>query len=97
MLKIVPLETYGVVNYTKVPPDLFYSIKKSLTKDFILSQYHAYHDSMLDSFEMVSIDGKIAVYYYKDGKLEIQGSDENPTFRRIIRRVNSLISKKDYI
>ncbi|MDE1829276.1 MAG: hypothetical protein KGI25_03025 [Thaumarchaeota archaeon] len=86
-----------MVNYKKLLPDLYYSIKRSLTKDFILSQYPSYHDSMLDSFEIVSIDGKISVYYYKDGTLEIQGKDTNPTFRRIVRNVNGLVSKKDYI
>ncbi|MDE1764104.1 MAG: hypothetical protein KGH88_07645 [Thaumarchaeota archaeon] len=86
-----------MVNYKKLPPDVYYSIKRSLTEDFILSQYPAYHDSMLESFEIVSIDGKVSVYYYKDGTLEIQGSDANPTFRRIVKRTNSLVSKKDYI
>ena len=52
---------------------------------------------MLESFEIVSIDGKISVYYYKDGTLEIQGSDTNPTFRRIVKKTNGLASKKDYI
>ena len=80
-----------------MPPDLYYSVKKSLMKDFILSQYPSYHDSMLDSFEIVSLDGKIAAYYYKDGTLEIQGRDTNSTFHRIIRLVNNLLSKKDYI
>ncbi len=86
-----------MVNYKKLPPDVYYSIKKSLAKDFVLSQYPSYHDSMLESFEIVSLDGKIAVYYYKDGTLEIQGSDTNSMFRRVVRKVNGLVSKKDYI
>ena len=86
-----------MVNYKKLPPDVYYTIKRSLTEDFILSQYPSYHDSMLESFEIVSIDGKISIYYYKDGTLEIQGSDANPMFRRIIKKVNGLASKKDYI
>lgn len=86
-----------MVNYKKLPPDLYYSIKRTLTEDFILSQYPSYHDSMLESFEIVSIDGKISIYYYKDGTLEIQGDDTNSTFRRIVRKVNGLVSKKDYI
>ena len=51
----------------------------------------------MDSFEIISLDGKISVYYYKDGTLEIEGSDANPVYRRIIRLVNNLVSKKDYI
>ncbi len=86
-----------MVTYRKLPPDVYYTIKRTLTEDFILSQYPSFHDSMLESFEIVSIDGKISVYYYKDGTLEIQGDDTNPTFRRIIRKANSLVSKKDYI
>lgn len=86
-----------MVKYKKLPPDTYYSIKRSLTEDFILSQYPSYHDSMLESFELVSIDGKISIYYYKDGTLEVQGQDANHTFGRIIRRINSLVSKKDYI
>ncbi len=86
-----------MVNYKKLPPDLYYSIKKSLIDDFILSQYPSYHDSMLESFEIVSIDGKISIYYYKDGTLEIHGDDTNPMFRRIVKKVNGLVSKKDYI
>ncbi len=86
-----------MVTYKKLPPDVFYTIKRTLTEDFILSQYPSFHDSMLESFEIVSIDGKISVYYYKDGTLEIQGDDTNPTFRRIVRKANSLVSKKDYI
>lgn len=86
-----------MVTYKKLPPDLYYSIKRYLTEEFIPSQYPSYHDSMLDSFEIVSIDGKISVYYYKDGTLDVQGREENPAFRRVVRKVNSLVSKKDYI
>ncbi len=86
-----------MVDYKKVPPDVYYSTKGSLQRDYILSQYPSYHESMLDSFEIVSIDGKISVYYYKDGTLKIEGEQSNPSYRRIIKRVNGLISKKDYI
>lgn len=86
-----------VVDYKKVPPDVYYSVKGLLVRDYITSQYPSYHESMLDSFEIVSIDGKISVYYYKDGTLKIEGSQSNSSYRRIIKRVNGLISKKDYI
>ncbi len=76
-----------MVNYKKPQPDVYYTIKRSLTEDFILLQYPSYHDSMLESFEIVSLDGKISVYYYKYGTLEVRGSDTNPTFRRIVRKV----------
>ncbi|MEO9276263.1 MAG: hypothetical protein ABI340_00570 [Nitrososphaera sp.] len=86
-----------MVDYKKVPPDVYYSVKGSLQRDYIQSRYPSYHESMLDSFEIVSIDGKISVYYYKDGTLKIEGEQSNPSYRRIIKRVNGLISKKDYI
>ncbi len=86
-----------MITYKQLPPDVYYSIKRSITEDFILSQYPSFHDSMLDSFEIVSIDGKISIYYYKNGTLEIQGEDTSPTFRRIVRKTNNLVSKKDYI
>lgn len=86
-----------MVDYKKVPPDVYYSVKGSLVDDYILSQYPSFHESMFDSFEIVSIDGKISIYYYKDGTLKIEGDQSNPSYRRIIKRVNNLISKKDYI
>lgn len=86
-----------MTRYKKLPPDVYGSVKRTLTDDFILSHYPGYHESMMDSFEIISLDGKISVYYYKDGTLEIEGSDANPVYRRIIRLVNNLVSKKDYI
>lgn len=86
-----------MVKYRNLPPDIYYSIKRLLSEDHVLSQYPSYHDSMRDSFEIVSIDGKISIYYYKDGTLEIQGGDANPAFHRTVRRINSAVSKKDYI
>ena len=86
-----------MVDYKKVPPDVYYSVKGLLVDDYILSQYPSFHESMFDSFEIVSIDGKISIYYYKDGTLKIEGDQSNPSYRRIIKRVNNLISKKDYI
>ena len=52
---------------------------------------------MLESFEIISIDGKIAIYYYKDGTLAVEGDEGNSFFRRIVRQVNKIISKKDYL
>lgn len=86
-----------MVVYKKVPPDLYYMIKKALKRDHIVTQYPSFHDSMMESFEIVSIDGKVSIYYFKDGIFQIEGDETNPVYRRIIRRVNSLISKKDYL
>lgn len=86
-----------MVNYKKIPPDVYLHVKKALKGDFILSHYPSFHDSMMESFEIVSIDGKISVYYFKDGMLQIEGDETNPAYRRIIRKVNNLISKKDYL
>lgn len=86
-----------MVSYRKLPPDVYHMVKRSLGKDYILSQYPHYHESMLDSFEIVSMDGNVSVFYYKDGTLEVAGQEANPAFRRLVKRVNSLVSKKDYI
>lgn len=86
-----------MVKYRKLPPDVYHSVRRALAGDFVLTQYPSYHDSMLESFEIVAIDGRISVFYYKDGTLEVSGSDDNPEFRRIVRMVNGMVSKKDYI
>ncbi|MGI0018767.1 MAG: hypothetical protein ACREA1_08655 [Nitrosotalea sp.] len=62
-----------------------------------MSQYPSFHESMYDSFEIVSLEGKVAVYYYKDGTLVVEGNDADAFFRRIVRQVNKIISKKDYL
>lgn len=86
-----------MVNYKKVPPDVYHLVKKTLKRDYVLSQYPSFHDSMMDSFEIISIDGKTSVYYFKDGTLQIEGDETNPIYRRIVRKINGLISKKDYL
>ena len=86
-----------MVRYKKLPPDVYRMVRRSLGEDYMLSQYPHYHESMLDSFEIVSIDGNVSVFYYKDGTLEVAGDEKNHTFRRVVRRVNGLVSKKDYI
>jgi hypothetical protein len=85
-----------LVHYKTVPPDLYLRVKKGLQNNYVLSQYPSFHDSMLDSCEIISLDGKISVYYYKDGLLEIKGDERNSTVRIIIRQVNHIISK-DYL
>lgn len=57
----------SVSSYRDVPPDLYFLIKKGLQNDHVASQYPSFHESMYDSFEIFSLDGKISVYYYKDG------------------------------
>lgn len=52
---------------------------------------------MYDSFEIVSLEGKVAVYYYKDGTLAVEGNDADSFFCRIVHQVNKIISKKDYL
>jgi len=86
-----------LVRYRAVPPDSYFRVKKGLQNDHVLSQYPSFHDTMLESFEIISIDGKIAIYYYKDGTLAVEGNEKDPLFRRIIRQVNKLVSKKEYI
>ena len=86
-----------MVRYSAVPPDLYLRIRKGLQNDHVLSQYPSFHESMYDSFEIVSIEGKVAIYYYKDGILVVEGDDNNLFFCRIVRQVNKIISRKDYL
>ena len=86
-----------MANYRNVPPDSYLRVKKGLQYDHVVSQYPSFHESMYDSFEIISLDGKVAIYYYKDGVLAIEGDERNPFYRRIVRQVNKLISKKEYL
>jgi len=86
-----------LVRYNTVPPDLYLRVKKGLQNDHVLSQYPSFHESMYDSFEIISLEGKVAVYYYKDGTLAVEGNESNSFFRRIVRQVNKIISKKEYL
>ncbi len=86
-----------MVRYSTVPPDAYLLVKKGLQKDHVVSQYPSFHESMYDSFEIVSLEGKVAIYYYKDGTLAVEGNDADSFFRRIVRQVNKMISKKDYL
>ena len=86
-----------MVRYNTVPPDSYLRVKKGLQNDHVLSQYPSFHESMYDSFEIVSLEGKVAVYYYKNGTLAVEGNEVDSFFRRIARQVNKIISKKDYL
>ena len=86
-----------MVSYRSVPPDVYLRVKKGLQYDHVVSQYPSFHESMYDSFEIISLNGKIAIYYYKDGMLEIHGDEQNSFYRKIIRQVNKIISKKEYL
>lgn len=86
-----------MVKYNSVPPDTYIRVKKGLQGDHIVSQYPSFHESMYDSFEIISLDGTVAVYYYKDGTLEVKGDDKNSFFRSIVRQVNKLVSRKEYL
>ncbi len=63
----------------------------------MVSQYPSFHESMYDSFEIISLSDKVAVYYYKNGTLVVEGDDKNSFFCSIVRQVNKLVSRKDYL
>ncbi len=86
-----------MVRYNLVPPDTYIRVKKGLQGDHVVSQYPSFHESMYDSFEIISLNGKVAIYYYKNGTLEVEGDDKNSFFRSIIRQVNKLVSRKEYL
>lgn len=86
-----------MVRYNLVPPDTYIRVKKGLQGDHVVSQYPSFHESMYDSFEIISLNGKVAIYYYKNGTLEVDGDDKNSFFRSIIRQVNKLVSRKEYL
>ena len=86
-----------MTSYRDVPPDLYFLVKKGLQNDYVVSQYPSFHESMYDSFEIISLDGKISIYYYKEGRLVIQSDIQNLIYKKIIRQVNKIISKKVYL
>ncbi|MDE1818118.1 MAG: hypothetical protein KGH86_03600 [Thaumarchaeota archaeon] len=86
-----------MVRYNLVPPDTYIRVKKGLQGDHMVSQYPSFHESMYDSFEIISLDDKVAVYYYKNGTLAVEGDDKNSFFRSVVRQVNKLVSRKDYL
>ena len=85
------------MSYNSVPPDLYFLVKKGLQNNNVVSQYPSFHESMHDSFEIITLDGNISIYYYKDGRLLIQSDKQDLFFRKIIRQINKIISKKDYL
>lgn len=85
------------MSYRSVPPDAYIRVRKGLQNGHLISQYPSFHESMHDSFEIVSLEGKVAIYYYKDGTLEVKGDDKNLFFRSIVRQVNKLVSRKEYL
>lgn len=50
---------------------------------------------MFESFDIILLDYKIVVYYYKDGTLGVEGEEKNKSFCKIISQVNKIISKND--
>jgi ribonuclease HIII len=50
---------------------------------------------MHDSFEIISLNGKIAVYYYKNGMLAVEGDDKNSFFRSTVHQVNKLFQREN--
>lgn len=85
------------MSYRSVPPDEYVRVRKGLQNNHMISQYPSFHESMYDSFEIISLEGKVSIYYYKNGMLEIQGDDKNLFFRSIVRQVNKLVSRKGYL
>lgn len=86
-----------MVQYNAVPPDTYTRVKKGLQEDHVVSQYPSFHESMYDSFEIISIDGRVAIHYYKNGTLAVEGDDANSFCRKIIRQVNKLVSRREYL
>ncbi|MDE1725079.1 MAG: hypothetical protein KGH76_04185 [Thaumarchaeota archaeon] len=86
-----------MVQYIAVPPDTYVRVKRGLQKDHMLSQYPSFHESMYDSFEIISIYGRASVHYYKNGRLVLEGDESNSFFRRIVRQVNKIVSTREYL
>jgi hypothetical protein len=87
----------NLVQYIAVPPDTYVRVKRGLQEDHMVSQYPSFHESMYDSFEIISIEGRAAIHYYKNGRLALEGDENNSFFRRIVRHVNKIVSTRDYL
>ncbi|MEO9308500.1 MAG: hypothetical protein ABI342_09360 [Nitrososphaera sp.] len=87
----------NLVQYIAVPPDTYVRVKRGLQEDHMVSQYPSFHESMYDSFEIISIEGRAAIHYYKNGRLALEGDENNSFFRRIVRQVNKIVSTRDYL
>jgi hypothetical protein len=86
-----------LVQYNAVPPDTYTRVKRGLQEEHVVSQYPSFHESMYDSFEIISIDGRAAIHYYKNGTLAVEGDDTNSFFRKIVRQINKLVSRREYL
>jgi hypothetical protein len=42
----------------------------------MFSQHPSFHESMHDSFEIISLDDKVSICHYKNGILVIQGDEK---------------------
>jgi hypothetical protein len=91
------LSKKNLVQYIAVPPDTYVRVKRGLQEDHMVSQYPSFHESMYDSFEIISIEGRAAIHYYKNGRLALEGDENNSFFRRIVRQVNKIVSTRDYL
>ena len=63
----------------------FEEIKTGLKKLFNITPYPSNDESVIESFDIVSLGSKFSITYYKTGTLLVQGDDSHEDFLIIIR------------
>jgi len=63
----------------------FEEIKTGLKKLFNITPYPSTDESVIESFDIVSLGVKFSITYYKTGTLLVQGDDSHEDFLIIIR------------
>ncbi len=63
----------------------FEEIKTGLKKLFNITPYPSNDESVIESFDIVSLGFKFSITYYKTGTLLVQGDETHEDFQIIIR------------
>ena len=63
----------------------FEEIKTGLKNLFSITPYPSTDESVIESFDIVSLGSKFSITYYKTGTLLVQGDDSHEDFLIIIR------------
>ncbi len=74
-----------MVSFKSVSSEDFEEIKSGLKKLFNIIPYPSNDQSILESFDIVSLGFKISITYYKTGTLLVQGDESHEDFQIIIR------------
>ncbi len=74
-----------MVSFKNVNAAHFEEIKTGLEKLFNIIPYPSNDQSILESFDIVSLGFKISITYYKTGTLLVQGNESHEDFQIAVR------------